>query len=166
MNKQSQTNRITHDEVSLFLQEIFRHEKCKNFSKEDIQNINTAYDIASRAHEEQKRGDDRPYIEHIKRTVMRFLSITQADSVDADDIIVAILHDTIEDHPKYIAEIREKFPDSPIYFRVLALSKPNTEIVTNSYTEIVRAIIQNPKLFFRGYRSVIDSANYFLASFS
>jgi (p)ppGpp synthase/HD superfamily hydrolase len=80
---------------------------------------------------------------------MRFLSITKVDFVDAEDIVVAILHDTIEDHPKYIPEIREKFPNPSVYFRVLGLSKPSANIMTDIYTNYVRAIIRSPELFFQ-----------------
>ena len=98
-----------------FLEDIFQHEKCKNLTKSDKEKISIAYDIASRAHKEQKRWDGRAYIEHIKRTVARFLTITQAEYIESDDIIVAILHDTIEDHPEYIPEIREKLSNSSKY---------------------------------------------------
>ncbi len=41
-----------------------------------------------------------------------------------DDIIVAFLHDVLEDHPQYFDEIYNKF-GYDITFRILSLSKPS-----------------------------------------
>ena len=165
MNQKNQYAQLTENN-SLFIWEIFAHEKCAQFTEEDKENIYTAYDIATRAHAEQKRGDGRQYIEHIERTTRRFLEIHSSQYVNAEDIIVAILHDTIEDHPEYIREVRTKFPTTSIYTRLLAISKPSIKIITRVYTDFVEATIRNPNLFFTGYPGQVTSANYFLSTFS
>lgn len=42
------------------------------------------------------------------RTVKRFLEITKKEQVSAADVIVTILHDVIEDHPRYLSHIHEQ----------------------------------------------------------
>ncbi|MBI3274245.1 MAG: HD domain-containing protein [Candidatus Colwellbacteria bacterium] len=74
----------------------------------DVQLIEWAYWIAKNAHREQKRDHGERYFEHCKRVA---LILSERDNCTATEIILALLHDCIED--TYIPEsmLRHLFYD-------------------------------------------------------
>ncbi len=75
------------------------------FSKEDIEKIKKAFEIADEAHKEQRRRSGEPYIIH-PIAVARILVDM---GMDADSVCAALLHDVVEDTPTTSEEIREMF---------------------------------------------------------
>ncbi len=73
--------------------------------------IKEAYRMATEAHIGQERKSKKAYITHIEDVLSRAKkqSKTIDISLTPDDIIVALLHDTLEDHPEYFDEIYETF---------------------------------------------------------
>ncbi len=76
-----------------------------SFSKEDLEKIRKAFDIADKAHKEQRRRSGEPYIIH-PIAVARILADM---GMDADSVCAALLHDVVEDTPTTATEIREMF---------------------------------------------------------
>ena len=72
-------------------------------------NITKAWFFASRVHKEQfYPGEKLPYITHIGNVMMEVMAVSSQLENPELAIICAILHDTIEDTPTYILEVREK----------------------------------------------------------
>ena len=75
--------------------------------------LRSALEFAAEAHDKQYiTGTDVPYIEHIYNVVRAakvMLDDTNLNKIDA--LLIAALHDTVEDTPVTLAEIREKFGD-------------------------------------------------------
>jgi len=81
---------------------IFQPENRKNFldrinflDKEDIQNIDFAYDLAKESHRPQKRDSGERYFEHVRSVAI--ILIDECQILDPNLIISALLHDSIED---------------------------------------------------------------------
>lgn len=72
-------------------QEFF--EKIGYLTADEIMKVSWAYAVAKRFHDEQKYGNGR-YFEHLKRVA---LNCIEHDLKSVDDIIIALLHDVIED---------------------------------------------------------------------
>ncbi|MCB2101135.1 MAG: bifunctional (p)ppGpp synthetase/guanosine-3',5'-bis(diphosphate) 3'-pyrophosphohydrolase [Rhodobacterales bacterium] len=72
---------------------------------EDV--LNKAYVFAMKAHGSQKRASGDPYFSH----PLEVAGILTHYRLDAASIATALLHDTIEDTPATLADIREKFGD-------------------------------------------------------
>ena len=74
----------------------------------DMEKIQRAYDLAARAHAEQKRATGEPYIIHPVAAAV----ITVHLGMDTDTVVAALLHDVVEDTPVTIDEIKKEFgPD-------------------------------------------------------
>ena len=77
----------------------------ETFTKEDIEIIEKAFNIADEAHKDQKRRSGEPYIIHPLA-----VAVILADmGMDTDSICAALLHDVVEDTPTTAKEIREVF---------------------------------------------------------
>jgi len=72
---------------------------------EQVARVREAYFTGARAHEGQKRKSGEPYITH----PVAVAAILADLGMDAETIIAAILHDTLEDTPLPRAEIESKF---------------------------------------------------------
>ena len=72
---------------------------------EQVSRVRDAYFIGARAHEGQTRKSGEPYITHPVAVAMILADL----GMDAETIIAAILHDTLEDTPLPRAEIESKF---------------------------------------------------------
>ena len=112
------------------------------YSIEEKRQIWMAYGIAIRAHQNQRRKSWEAYITHIETVVWNIHEHhnTHNQKITAEDIIVAILHDVIEDHPEYFEEIYRTFGYTIVY-RVICLSKPS-EVLFEKWN---RCIPQNQK---------------------
>ena len=74
----------------------------------DVEKIERAYDLAARAHAEQKRATGEPYIIHPVAAAM----ITVQLGMDTDTVVAALLHDVVEDTSVTLDEIKKEFgPD-------------------------------------------------------
>ncbi len=76
-----------------------------NFSKNDIERVKTAFDIAFEAHKEQKRRSGEPYIIHPVAVAQILVDM----GMDSDSVCAALLHDVVEDTPTTSEEIRALF---------------------------------------------------------
>ncbi len=76
-----------------------------SFSKEDIDRIKLAFEIANEAHKEQKRRSGEPYIIHPVAVAQILVNV----GMDADSVCAALLHDVVEDTETTSEEIRAKF---------------------------------------------------------
>lgn len=74
----------------------------------DMERIGKALDLATAAHEGQFRKSGEPYITHPIH-VAKILASYESDS---DAIIAALLHDTVEDTPVTIDEIKKEFGEN------------------------------------------------------
>lgn len=90
------------------------------------------------------------------RTVKRFLEITKKEQVSAADVIVTILHDVIEDHPRYLSHIHEQKWEH-ICRRVLSISKPWVSVMEATFWYVTQLMLANP------LRTINES--YFLKKF-
>ena len=67
--------------------------------------IDKAVDVATKAHEGQLRKTGEPYIIH----PLAVKKILEEWNMDDDTVIAGILHDTVEDTPLTLNEIKEQF---------------------------------------------------------
>ena len=80
----------------------------KTFSEAEIEHVKKAYEIASEAHEGQKRLSGEPYIMHPLNVAL----ILSKLGMDDDSVTAAILHDTVEDTKLTIEEVRQEFSET------------------------------------------------------
>ena len=78
---------------------------CKHFSEEDLKGIRKAFELALKAHEEQRRQSGEIYIYH-PLGVVRILAEVQVDAVTLE---AAILHDVVEDTDIKLETIEKEF---------------------------------------------------------
>jgi (p)ppGpp synthase/HD superfamily hydrolase len=74
----------------------------------DRELVQRAYIVAEEAHREQKRHSGEPYINHC----MAVASILAELKVPSEVIAAGLLHDTVEDTPVTLADIRRDFGDT------------------------------------------------------
>ncbi|MGJ9423500.1 RelA/SpoT family protein [Aeromicrobium sp. CF3.5] len=81
-----------------------------NHPKADVAAIRKAYDIADRMHEGQARKSGDPYITHplAVTTILAELGMT------GPTLCAALLHDTVEDTPYTLDELRQDFGDEVV----------------------------------------------------
>ncbi len=80
----------------------------ENYSPADRELVVRAYNVAEEAHREQKRHSGEPYINHC----IAVASILVDLKVPSEVIAAALLHDTVEDTPITLADIRREFGDT------------------------------------------------------
>lgn len=88
-------------------------------SPEDLRRIEEAFELASEAHEGQKRNTGEPYIIH---PIAVATIAAEELELDANTIIAAFLHDVVEDTDVTLEEIRARFGDD-VAFLVDAVTK-------------------------------------------
>ena len=71
----------------------------------NLDRVRAAFELAARAHREQKRRDGSPYVTH----VVAAASITVDMGLDEDSVVSALLHDTIEDTDVTHEDIARQF---------------------------------------------------------
>ena len=84
---------------------------------------------AMRVHEGQHDRDGRPHIEHVQRVAD---AVARADGDDPEAVMVAYLHDVIEDKAEESEQTLRAagFPE-PVTAAVTLLSRPNQGAVVN-----------------------------------
>jgi GTP diphosphokinase / guanosine-3',5'-bis(diphosphate) 3'-diphosphatase len=80
----------------------------ENFSLTDRELVIRAYQVAEEAHREQKRHSGEPYINHC----IAVANILAELKVPSEVIAAGLLHDTVEDTPMKLGDIRREFGDT------------------------------------------------------
>lgn len=80
----------------------------ENYTDAERKVVQRAYAMAEEAHREQKRGSGEPYINHC----IAVASILTDLRVPSEVIAAALLHDTVEDTPVTLGDIRREFGDT------------------------------------------------------
>ncbi len=83
-------------------------QKIKNLSEEDQKRVREAFDYARAHHEGQLRKDGSPYITH----PLEVAHLVAELGLDADSIMAALLHDTIEDTDATHEEVAKLFTET------------------------------------------------------
>lgn len=112
-------------------------------SKQDLQRLHQAFDLAQEAHSEQRRKSGEPYIIH---PISVALIAAQELRLDADSVIAAFLHDVVEDTPYTVEDIAGIFgPDVANLVDVVTKKKKNQYKTTKQ--------VDN-------YQQLLDSVHY------
>ncbi|MCR4925580.1 MAG: bifunctional (p)ppGpp synthetase/guanosine-3',5'-bis(diphosphate) 3'-pyrophosphohydrolase [Clostridiales bacterium] len=77
----------------------------KSFSEQEIEQIDKAYQLAKKAHADQKRRSGEPYLIH----PVLVAKIVAEMGMDKESIIAALLHDVVEDTSYSFEDITELF---------------------------------------------------------
>lgn len=93
--------------------------KFKEYNpNQDTTLIEKAYHFAEKAHADQKRESGEPYFTHCQQVA----SILMDFNLDADTICAGLLHDTVEDTPFTLEDLRKEF-NSQIAHMVQGVTK-------------------------------------------
>ncbi len=82
-----------------------RSKACEQFSQEETELIDKAFNTAKEYHGEQKRSSGEPYIIHpiaVAKIVLEY-------GLDAHSVAAALLHDTVEDTSMTLDDVKENF---------------------------------------------------------
>ncbi len=120
------------DKLDARFQEL--EDKLKNMSEEDRARVRDAYQYAKTYHEGQLRKDGSPYITH----PLEVAHLVAELGLDADSIMAALLHDTIEDTNATYEEVAKRF--SPA---VADLVEGVTKLDKVKYTSIEEKQMEN-----------------------
>ena len=120
------------DKLDARFQEL--EDKLKNMSEEDLQRVRDAYQYAKTYHEGQLRKDGSPYITH----PLEVAHLVAELGLDADSIMAALLHDTIEDTDATYEEVAKRFTPS-----VADLVEGVTKLDKVKYTSIEEKQMEN-----------------------
>ncbi len=129
--------------VNELIGSFWQIEHLKNFSKEEVQMMHDAYELAYEAHKPQTRKGGGPYITH-PISVARI--IAEEFQLDANTIIAAFLHDVVEDTSYTIEDIRSRF-GSDVAFLVGVVTKEK-----KAHYEMSKQL--------DNYRQMLDSIKY------
>ncbi|MFI3268335.1 MAG: HD domain-containing protein [Rikenellaceae bacterium] len=114
---------IEEEVVRDMIESFWQIERFKSFSKEEMQLIKEAFELAYIAHKPQVRKGGGPYITH-PISVARI--IAEDFQLEANPIMAAFLHDVVEDTKYTIEDIRERFGDD-VAFLVSTVTKEKKE---------------------------------------
>ena len=94
----------------------------KRVSAEDMARIRAAFELARKAHAEQKRKSGEPYIIH---PIAVATIVATELKLGANPVIAAFLHDVVEDTDYTIDDIRQRFGND-VAFLVSVVTKKST----------------------------------------
>ncbi|MDO4516269.1 MAG: bifunctional (p)ppGpp synthetase/guanosine-3',5'-bis(diphosphate) 3'-pyrophosphohydrolase [Bacillota bacterium] len=120
------------DKLDARFQEL--EDKLKSMSQEDLQRVRDAYQYAKTYHEGQLRKDGSPYITH----PLEVAHLVAELGLDADSIMAALLHDTIEDTDATYEEVAKRFTPA-----VADLVEGVTKLDKVKYTSIEEKQMEN-----------------------
>lgn len=103
-----------------------------SFSCEDISKLKEALVFAEEAHADQRRKGGEPYITH-PIAVARIVS--EELKLGLNPIIVALLHDVVEDTPHTIEEIKERFGDDVAFLVDILTKKKREKYITSKQVD-------------------------------
>lgn len=112
--------------------------------------VRKAFDLARRLHEEQKRKSGEPYFTHPVAVALKLARV----SADAETIIAALLHDTVEDTPITLEEIDREFGQKVTHLingvtKLLTAdigTAPNLNEQTETLRKIFRLMQEDPRI--------------------
>src|SRR5437868_11450116 len=117
-------------------------ETCQYLTPLDMERIEHAYDLASRAHRGVVRRSGEPYIQHPLEVALLLADMR----IDADGIIAALLHDVVEDTTYSLEDLREQFGaavasivDGVTKFDALVPDVTSTTPSASPETKVIRA---------------------------
>lgn len=114
-------NKVSQD-IEVVVESIIKT-LAQRVGNNQIQLVRKAYELAAKAHKEQKRKTGEPYIIH-PIAVARI--VTEELELGANPVMAAFLHDVVEDTPYTIEDIRELFGDD-VAFLVGVVTKQKKE---------------------------------------
>ena len=120
------------DKLDARFQEL--EDKLKNMSEEDLARVRDAYQYAKTYHDGQMRKDGSPYITH----PLEVAHLVAELGLDADSIMAALLHDTIEDTDATYEEVAKRFTPA-----VADLVEGVTKLDKVKYTSIEEKQMEN-----------------------
>jgi len=82
-------------------------QRIRHLSQEDRSGIKSAFEMGRKAHEGQIRQSGEPYFSHPVAVATIMVDL----GADRDSIIASLLHDTVEDTPVTLEDIRQTFGD-------------------------------------------------------
>lgn len=88
---------------------LLRKTCTRYLSPEEMEQVDAAYRFAAEFHKDQKRRSGEPYINH---PVEVALILAHDLHMDEDVICAALLHDTVEDTPATLDDVRNLFGDT------------------------------------------------------
>ena len=74
----------------------------------EIKAVESAFDLASRAHHDQRRRTGDPYLSHPVEVSLILAELLEADA-DETILISALLHDSVEDTNVTLSDIEQQF---------------------------------------------------------
>ena len=114
--------------------------------KADLRLIQTAYEVAEKAHTGQVRKSGDPYITH----PLSVSTILAELGMDTTTLVAALLHDTVEDTTLTLKEVTEKFGDEVAHLvdGVTKLDKVRFGDATEAETirKMIIAMAQDPRV--------------------
>jgi len=114
--------------------------------KADLRLIQTAYEVAEKAHTGQVRKSGDPYITH----PLSVATILAELGMDTTTLVAALLHDTVEDTTLTLKEVTEKFGDEVAHLvdGVTKLDKVRFGDATEAETirKMIIAMAQDPRV--------------------
>ncbi|QQG46585.1 MAG: bifunctional (p)ppGpp synthetase/guanosine-3',5'-bis(diphosphate) 3'-pyrophosphohydrolase [Candidatus Niyogibacteria bacterium] len=113
-----------------------------NGDPEDVLRVAHAYWLAKEVHRTQKRDGGERYFEHCRRVALLTMD---HGCYDADSVIIALLHDALEDSFIPLVVVRQLF-GAGVEEAICALSK--TETTFYEYDGSVRKIKKDPAKYF------------------
>jgi RelA/SpoT family (p)ppGpp synthetase len=114
-----------------------RQQLPKSYSPQDVELVRRAYELAERAHAEQKRKSGEPYIIH----PLAVAGILAELRLDAQAVAAALLHDVAEDTSIQIPDLAEEFGAE-----VASLVDGVTKLVEISQLATLPADSRDPKI--------------------
>lgn len=103
----------------------------KKISLSDLEQVVTAFDIAAICHGENEKRDSGEYYVTHPIAVARIL-LEEFQDTNINQILIALLHDTIEAHPKFKKNIAKKL-SKPLAEHVSAISKKDPSSFLPTY---------------------------------
>ena len=88
---------------------LLRKTCSRYLAPEEMAKVDAAYRFAAEFHKDQKRRSGEPYINH---PVEVALILAHDLRMDEDVICAALLHDTVEDTPATLDDVREMYGDT------------------------------------------------------
>ncbi|MBR3588510.1 MAG: HD domain-containing protein, partial [Clostridia bacterium] len=85
--------------------EELREKLVKNFTPEEVEKIDKAYNMAKDAHEGQLRYSGQPYIIHPVAVATILVDLC----MDYQSVVAALLHDTVEDTDVSIENVKNDY---------------------------------------------------------
>jgi guanosine-3',5'-bis(diphosphate) 3'-pyrophosphohydrolase len=96
--------RFGEDGTSASIEQLLA-ETCQYLAPQDLETIQHAYELASRAHKGTLRRSGEPYIQHPLEVALLLADMR----IDAEGIAAALLHDVVEDTDYTLDDLRRQF---------------------------------------------------------